>query len=636
MSIKDVDFLSQEISLFFYGKTRHSSNFGGLLTILMILFCLAYISYIISGVYLHSTSSVQYYRHFFKNPGIYYFNNTEGIFHYFLIYNPNNNQISSFNSKYIRLFMTNMQEEYKSNPDILSKNDHWVYDNCRDGIDNKNLSEELFKDISFKNGLCLRYYYNSEYKKYYPIEDYENFKFPHLTNLGANMNYSIGTIIEKCNNHSILTRLLGDCGTKVEIEDYLSHNFGVIFNILTHEIRPGIYGSQTYDFIYGISNHMKRNLTIENNLIFNPLITFFYGGIFLPQKNETQIYSYSESNSNEVESNISNLVISIYNFKLAQYGYIYKANYQTIYDSLHKIGGIIQLIYYIFFGINYIFNQFTIIDDSKKLFFTLHNEEKINGGKHIKNFSKIVHILRQRHIFTDSSSKILGKLTHNFKSSNFQKHIDIDNSKSLSVFPFISEKDLNIYNKFNSKIITNNSEALNDVQEEMNLNKKIKEENSSPQNELINKKRENKTFHIKCYDKEKKEKYNILKNKQVSQVIRKNRFSFNLPKNEIIDKDIIDFKNLLKKYFNYKKMNFFYEKMTIDKINHLFTIGNYLFSLFGYKKPKYYFSTLERFRRKLLSEEHFFRTHNYLYLIEKCFDFEESKKIDIVELYKNL
>jgi hypothetical protein len=76
--------------------------------------------------------------------------------------------------------------------------------------------------------------------------------------------------------------------------------------------------------------------------------------------------------------------------------------------------------------------------------------------------------------------------------------------------------------------------------------------------------------------------------------------------------------------------------MTVDKVNHFFTIGNYFASLFCYKEPRNYYISMENFRKKLLSEEHFFRTHNYLYLFEKSFELQESKKIDIIELYKNL
>ena len=45
--------------------------------------------------------------------------------------------------------------------------------------------------------------------------------------------------------------------------------------------------------------------------------------------------------------------------------------------------------------------------------------------------------------------------------------------------------------------------------------------------------------------------------------------------------------------------------MTIDKINHFFTIGKYIASLFYYKEPRNYYSTMDNFRKKLKSEENF-------------------------------
>ena len=138
MSLKDIDFLSPKISLFYYGRRRHSAFFGGFITLIMIILCFIYITYLFSEVYLHTSSTIQYYRHFFTEPYIYLFNNTKGIFHYFQIYNPkNNSHLSSFNSKYIRVFMSQIQEEYKTNPELLSDTEYWVYDNCREGIDNK-------------------------------------------------------------------------------------------------------------------------------------------------------------------------------------------------------------------------------------------------------------------------------------------------------------------------------------------------------------------------------------------------------------------------------------------------------------------------------------------------------------------
>ena len=182
--------------------------------------------------------------------------------------------------------MSQIQEEYKTNPELLSDSEHWVYDSCREGIDNKYISAELFKNISFKSGLCLRYYYNSDNKNYYPIEDNINFKYPNITSSGINMDYSISTIIEKCNNNSVLTKLFGQCGNKIEIENYFTNNYGINFNILTSEISPSDYGSQIYNFIYGISYTLKRKKIIENNLIISPLKVYINAGVFFQQESK--------------------------------------------------------------------------------------------------------------------------------------------------------------------------------------------------------------------------------------------------------------------------------------------------------------------------------------------------------------
>ena len=645
MSLKDVDYLSQKISLFFYGRKRHSSIFGGILTILMILGCFSYLLYLFYEVYSHKSSTIQYYRHYFKNPGNYSFNNTEGIFHFFQLYNTKDNEILPIDSKFVRIFMTNIYEEYKTNPDnyeLLTENDHWVYDDCREGIENKYLSKEIFKEIPLKNGLCIRYYYNSNDKQYYSVDDDENFKYPYFTNLGKANVDTVGTIIEKCNNDSILTTLFGPCADNVSINNYFKDlsNYGVDFNVLTHEIRPGVYEETTYNFIYVISNEMKKKKIIENNIIFTPLLTYFNFGVFLPQKSENQIYTFSESYDDTVDKKEENNLLSIYKFYLSKKGYIYKASYQTIYDCMHKIGGIFQLIYYILFVFNYIFNKFTIVNDTKRLFFTLNNNDKVKLGTQIRQFSRIVKKIRHDKRNNDSSiniikynnasnlDKIENNLDNKYKhslSNNFQESSFFRNNmnnKELIVFPFASKKDINnnnnsSYDNNEKKLINNDSDILEASKDEINENEKHNKKNKN----LLNK-------HNK---KEKKENTKIL---SISKNImdRSNYAS----SHNLIDKEVLDFKVLLSKYFDYKKASFNYEKMNIEKVDYLFSIKNYMISFFCVKRPKNYFFILKNFRKKLLSEEHFFRSQNYLYLFEKYFDLRESKKIDIIELYKNL
>jgi hypothetical protein len=218
----------------------------------------------------------------------------------------------------------------------------------------------------------------------------------------------------------------------------------------------------------------------------------------------------------------------------------------------------------------------------------------------------IMHIKKKFNKVYENNIKI--NLADNNNVILFNRNYDIDNSKNLSLSPFTSDKNMraNVYNKKNS---LNNIDI---IKEQTSINNKI-------------------NIQKKCEGKSKEYKEKRIPHKSFDA----NALPFDIMnKNE--DKDIFKFKALLKKFFNYKKKKFLYEKMAADNINNLFTLGNYLASLLFYKKPRNYYLILEKFRKKLLSEEHFFRTHNFLYLFEKSFDLQETKKIDIIELYKNL
>ena len=661
MSLRDFDLLSPKISLYYYGRIRHSANFGGILTIIMIFLCIIYIINIFLETYANASSTLHYYKHFFKDPGIYNFSNTDGIFHYFQIYNPKNNTHVSFNTKYIHLFMSYIQEDYKINPELLSENDHWVYDNCREGIDNKYLSKDLFINTTFKNGMCLRYYYNSNIGEYYPIEDYINFIYPNISNVGINNNNHIGTIIEKCNNNSILTKLFGICGDEDEIEDYFNKNYGINFNILASEIIPSNHGKETYEFIYGISNTIKQKKIIETNLIISPLKIDIKGGIFSSSIDKKQSYSLHDNYIIDEGSYKNSHILSIYNFCLSKTGYILKSSNLTVYDSFPKIGGIIQLIYYIFYGINYIYNRFTIVNDTKQLFFTLNSNNEKAKGK-VKVFSEMVNDIRQKnkilkntmksfkrfsciekndesHFIESKINNIFIKTDFNFNKytpdSSFQRNYDMDNSKSLSIFPFMSDKDLSILksNKSNKylnisdkKIFMENSDNISDKLNKKKVNNKLSDEDLEKSYNIHKTEKKN--------EKNRKSEFKKIRKKPKS--IEKNDFHFGFSNNNMMNKEAFYFRNLLQKYFLHKKNSFIYEKMKLEQIDKHYYFARYFASLFCYRIPKNYYTTFRIFREKLLSEEHIFRAYNCLYLFEKCFEIQDPQKIDIIELYRNL
>ena len=671
MTLKNLDYLSPKISLFFYGRRRHSAFLGGILTILMIISCFTYIFYLCLDVCRHNSSVFQYYRHLFKDPGVYLFNNTEGIFHFFQFYNPKNKSYyGKFNSKYIRFFMTSISDEYKSNPQILSENDHWVYDNCRDRIDNEFIDDDIFANTSFEYGICLRYYYNKINKKYYPIEDSNNFIYPHLANIELNMNYSIATVIEKCDNNSILTEALGFCADEKDIQDYLKVNYGLNFNVLEHEINPENYTNQIYYFIYGISSTLQASKIKEHNIIFVPLKTDVKGGILIPRRKQKMTYSFYDYYQRDEETNTKNSkILSIYNFCLSPAGFVFKSDYETIYDCFPKMGGIIQLIYYVFFGINFFYNRFTIINDTKRLFFQLNNNERANRNIQILHFSKAVNSLRRvsskvvhrlkdkdkkkynsmepNNSYSNSNCNIFKRFAKNVSDSNLKRYFDIDNSQNISLYPSIHN-----LNQFRAN--DNSNEGLcmrrfNNILLKEDLCSSIMDNKSKSEENKKNE--ENTNINIKAMKNIKTDKFpkinppDILQIKNAQRKLSvQNGIVSMLEKIEIndnnrsnaTDEDIMYLKILFQKYFQHKKKTFVYERTTIEEINKFFSFKKYIYSPFCNKRAKRYHYVMDKFRVKLLSEEHFFRTHNYLYLFEKCFDLQESKKIDIIELYKNL
>ena len=671
MTLKNLDYLSPKISLFFYGRRRHSAFLGGILTILMVISCFTYIFYLCLDVCRHNSSTFQYYRHLFKDPGGYLFNNTDGIFHFFQFYNPKNKSYyGKFNSKYIRFFMTRISDEYKSNPKILSENEHWVYDNCRDRIDNEFIDDDIFTNTSFEYGICLRYYYNKDDKKYYPIEDSDNFIYPHLANIELNMNYSIATVIEKCDNNSILTEALGFCADEKDIQDYLKVNYGLNFNVLEHEINPENYTNQIYYFIYGISSTLQSSKIKEHNIIFVPLKTDVKGGLLIPKRKQKLTYSFYDYYQRDEEINTNNnKILSIYNFCLSPAGFVFKSDYETIYDCFPKMGGIIQLIYYIFFGINFFYNRFTIINDTKRLFFQLNNNERVNRNIQILHFSKAVDSLRRvsskkvygfkdndkkkcssmepNNSYSNTNCNIFKRLAKNVSDSHLKRYFDIDNSRNLSLYPSIhnlnqlrqnDNSNDDQYMKKSSNLISKEDlrSSFKENQSKSEANKK-NEDNTNSNLNIINI-ISDKSPKIKQPDilqiKNAGRKLSV-QNGINSSMLEKIKINDN-ERSNVTDEDIIYLKILFQKYFQHKKKSFIYERTTLQEVNKFFSFKKYIYSPFCDKRAKRYHYVMEKFRFKLLSEEHFFRTHNYLYLFEKCFDLQESKKIDIIELYKNL
>ena len=361
MFLKNFDFLSPHITLFYYNKRRHSSFIGGILTILMIiLFIYIIIQYSLIKVY-PSESSLSLFRNYDKELNIYF--NRTGISHFIWIFNENtllNNKIdqnliylNNLKRGIIRVYMTYSYDRYEYNSSNLKDNDHWVYDTCSSYFEN----EDVKYDYSFS--FCIKYYYNSNEKKYYSITDDLNFKWPFITqNQNSFENTSFGTFIETCSNNSILNEILGDCSPEEKINEYL-YNFNNIFlSFIDSKISINQYENHIKFYshkIFDILNH-KKSYFYSHELTFVP---FNYKGSkgIISKKIEYNSFMLDNDRTDKIYNRNNNKLLLAYIFNFKKYINELRQRGNSTLELINGIGGSIFNIYIIFYLLNFFINE---------------------------------------------------------------------------------------------------------------------------------------------------------------------------------------------------------------------------------------------------------------------------------------
>ena len=629
MKIKKIDFLSPKITLFYYGSQRHKSVVGAIMTLLMAFLSSLYIFYFIYSIITHKMSDFMFYRSYLTDAGLYFFNDTTGIYHFFHLYDIKTNEFGYYNPKYVRIFMSRLYKSYQNNEESLSDNDHWVYDSCREGIDNKNVNKEAFNEETYFNrGACLRYYFNSNKKQYFPIEDKNNFKYPYLIHGTARKgNLFLETIIEKCDNSSIISKAVGPCGNKEDIDNYLKTHIGIYLQLLERQVVTGNYYHPVYEYINGISGNLDSKNVPINNINIAPFYINIRTGVFYPNSRKIMTYSLEGNLRTSWNNNENQKILAIFDYWLQNSIHIIKGGYRTFYDILPSIGGIIQLIYYIFYIINYFYNKFIIIHDCNKSFFRMYNLED-NKNIQVKNkFFKCIKSIREdalvkyknenkRHSFF-----VKKKSTSSNELSEINKSIKKNKLKSVKTE---IKSNHNFLNYLNNRNLATNMSNSKDLMISM------------PNNNIIY----NNTNNIKIINNNNnKREIAIYKKKNYERSIHKKKDDLISAYFHDSDKNnsaYYQFSHQLKEFLHYKRKSFKIEPLNEKILNKYLTFFNYLMSFTGNEFRKRGFLVLNKFREKLLGEEHLFRTNIFLYHLEKYFNIKETQKIDIFELYENL
>ena len=629
MAIKEIDFLSPKITLYYYGSKRHKSLFGTIMSLIMVILSSIYIFYLFYSVAKHKISNFMFYKTYLAEAGNYAFNDTTGIYHFFQVYDIGKKEYGEYNPSYIRIIMSRLYKTYQYNYSLLSENEHWVYDKCREGEDNRNVHKDIFgKESNFYKGACLRYYYNIEKKEYFPIEDKNNFKFPYLIH-GSSLPGSpfLETIVEKCDNSSITHNILGPCGTEIEIRNYIHDNLGIFLQILEKQVITNDYENPIHDYISGFSGAMDSSVVPVNNINIAPFHIEIKKGIVLPRTKKIITYFLEENRREYLEQYEGEKILAIYDYWLQNWSQQIKGGYSTLYDILPSIGGIIQLIYYIFYCSNYLYNNYIIIHDCNKSFFRNYNSEDAKNIKDKKIFLKYLKSIRDEAKFK-------------YENQNF---------KCNTLYNRDVEKNVKYINPFKKKIEMISNNRLKLIQTEIYDNKNLPNIvnyannalNLSNSNDLMNfipnNKIYNNTNNIKKINN--KKKFSIFKDRTIinDKIFKKQNEIIGdfLHESDKMNNSYFQFSHQLKEFINHKRKTFKIEPLNEKILNHFITFFDYLISFIG-KERRRGFEVLAKFREKLLGEEHLFRTNIFLYHLEKYFNIKEAAKIDIYELYENL
>ena len=617
--MKKIDFLSPPITLFHLERRTHTSRIGGCLIILMSSIYIGYITYILYHLIKHSKITSIFYQKFQFEAGYYSFN-TSSIFHFLQIYsNERGGFFDKFDTKYIRAYMTYIKTNVSySNLELY---DHWLFGMCEDNVDNKNVESELFEHISnFTNAACIRYYYNSSKRKYYFIQE-EGFIWPHIEHgLSHRENVYLTTSVQKCINNSIINNILGNCSSLEEIDKYVNRNNFLYLYFTDTQIDPTNYHAPIQHYFQTVTTIIGNEKTyIENFIYFSPMKLKTYMGSLLGKTYINDSYSFSYSRKGSTDNEKTLFTLTKYYHLLQNNVQIYERSYNNIFDLLSEIGGVVQSIFYIFFWVNYIYNRYIIAYDTNSLFFSVkENEKKIKQKKEL-NFDEI-----HKNIDLNINNKLKKPL------KKFESVRNYDNNKRVR---------FNIFKEYNNSIIKEKSESKDCYMiKSINLDKTInfKTNINSDQNSSISQLKNNSKIinNIKKNNFEAENtKLNINKIKNINNDKMKKCLTGFMKKEEI-NKFWLTRESLAKIDHKHKNLEEILENSNKKAIKQISFIKFLKDIILENTKGSNYF--LIKFRKHLLSEEHLFKSHVKIILLEKQCKLNKNDNTNVFECFNEL
>ena len=351
MLLKELDFLSPDITLYHKGDRSHSSWMSGILSLIQAFVIIA------SGVYFfldfinHREPKAYFYYRFVENAGLYPINSSS--FFHFISIATEKDSVMEYNFDFLRFRIFGVDSyyaDYLENKD-LSKIDHWLYGRCcnlsNDDVTTSLITSKSLKNFdNFENFACVQKFYDSKTQTYYPIGE-GKFHWPNVSFGLANPNRTAYSIfIEKCSQDTldeIFGKGIYKCKNDDEIKLVSDGHHAFHMNFINQDVDVLDYKEPNKKYIYNVENAIDKDNYSINHINLDPVLITTHDGIAYDKSREEMSYTF-ERNDEFTYNEPNTGIFCIYNLWLKNRMLCFDRTYKKIQDVISEIGGIAQAI----------------------------------------------------------------------------------------------------------------------------------------------------------------------------------------------------------------------------------------------------------------------------------------------------
>ena len=461
MILKNFDFISPEITLFYKGSLSHSSIISGVISFISCAIIISITFFCFLGLIDREKDcpKIANNNQYIEDAGIFPLNSSS-LFHFISTVGDGNQpfyedfDFTTFNLIGFENYGQNMEDG-----NDITKYNHWLYGFCSKENDIKGI-ENLVTQHFFIKSACIRKYFDSSSQNYYEIGD-KDFRWPtleHGTFNPQNKIYSL--IVYKC-DQNILNNIFGKghkCKNDEEIEKVINKGGLIHFNFIDHFVDILKFEEPIKKYMYRIENAIDKDNYSINNINFNPILIKSQNGIIFDKYENKMSYSY-ERNDVFIKL-IKGKIYMQYSLWLNNRANFYERIYKKMSESLTTMGGTANSIILIATFINKIINQFTALKDIQSILNSSHvSIDEINQPKKNIELKKISN-LNQKNIENNSLIKNIDKTDISSRTNIeiIDKNSIISKEKPINNVENNNKEDKNGKNSNKSNEYNNNNQ----------------------------------------------------------------------------------------------------------------------------------------------------------------------------------